>query len=127
MTIHGVGIDIVDITRFRALWDRYGPSVESRWFDPSELCGAGDRARRLARCLAVKEAVWKALAPTDIRHLAWHEIVARESPDGEVDVELRGRLRHLARDLGAGRILASVTVHGDIAVASAIVQLPDHR
>lgn len=122
MTIRGVGIDIVDIPRFRRVWARYGPSLERRWFDASEVDTQGDTARQLARCLAVKEAVWKALAPTAPAHLVWNEIITTRSSAGALGVELRGGLLLAADLIGVESILVSATTQGDLVVATAIAQ-----
>ncbi len=122
MTVHGVGVDIVDIARFRSVWATYGPSLERRWFDPSELEGPEEVPRQLACCLAVKEAVWKALAPSGLPHLVWREIVTTAVPGPVVGVELRGRVLGAAQLLGVGSIRASAAISGNMAMATAIAQ-----
>jgi holo-[acyl-carrier protein] synthase len=59
----GVGVDAVDVDRFRAVLERR-PGLAARVFTESELADAGrhgDRAERLAARFAAKEAVMKAL------------------------------------------------------------------
>jgi holo-[acyl-carrier protein] synthase len=58
-----VGIDVVDVARFRALLDR-SPGIANRFFTPDELAHCArskDHALHLAGTLAAKEAVMKAL------------------------------------------------------------------
>lgn len=62
--IHGIGIDIVHIPRFKKALDRWGDSLIKRLFTPEELTYSLDKrtpAQHLAVRFAAKEAFFKAL------------------------------------------------------------------
>lgn len=66
MNVRGVGIDVVDLARFRRL-TRHERLIR-RWFTPAErrTCdGAAQPVLRYAQVFASKEAVFKALAVPD--------------------------------------------------------------
>ena len=115
MAIIGVGIDVVDIERFRASLDRT-PGLAERLFTPLELSRP---LASLAARFAAKEALAKALgAPGDMR---WHdaEVVSEES--GRPLLELRGTVLARADDLGATSVHLSLS--HDAGIASAVVVL----
>jgi holo-[acyl-carrier protein] synthase len=64
LTVQGIGIDAVDITRF-ALWYTYSDTKLSRIFSPGEIayCHAcpAKSAERFAARFAAREALYKAL------------------------------------------------------------------
>jgi len=115
MPIIGVGIDVVDISRFGESLTRT-PGLAERLFTPLELERA--LASRAAR-FAAKEALAKALgAPGDLH---WHdaEVVAEES--GRPLLELRGTVLARANDLGVTSTHLSLS--HDAGIASAVVVL----
>jgi holo-[acyl-carrier protein] synthase len=117
VAIVGVGIDVVDISRFGESLART-PGLAERLFTPSER---GRPLASLAARFAAKEAVAKALgAPGDMH---WHdaEIVSQES--GRPVLELRGTVLARANDLGATSV--HVSLSHDAGIASAVVVLED--
>jgi holo-[acyl-carrier protein] synthase len=115
VAVIGVGIDVVDISRFGESLART-PGLSERLFTPSER----DRPlASLAARFAAKEAVAKALgAPGDMH---WHdaEVVSQES--GRPVLELRGTVLARANDLGATSVHLSLS--HDAGIASAVVVL----
>lgn len=62
--IHGIGTDIVAVTRVRQTWERHGERFAERLLGPLETSGftsSRDPARYLAKRFAAKEAFAKAL------------------------------------------------------------------
>jgi holo-[acyl-carrier protein] synthase len=62
--IHGIGTDIVAVTRVRALWSRHGARFAARVLaecERADFANAKDPARFLAKRFAAKEAFAKAL------------------------------------------------------------------
>ncbi len=124
-SVAGVGIDAVDIARFRRLLDRR-PNLTSRVFtaaERAEAAGQADPAPHLAARFAAKEAVMKALG-TGIGGFAFaHVEVVREQrpgrPGGPPQVRLFDRAAMLAEDRGVARWHVSLT-HTD-ALALAVV------
>jgi holo-[acyl-carrier protein] synthase len=115
VAIIGVGIDVVDISRFGAALSRT-PGLAERLFTPREL----ERPlASLAARFAAKEALAKALgAPGDMH---WHdaEVVSEES--GRPLLELRGTVLARADDLGVRTTHLSLS--HDAGIASAVVVL----
>jgi holo-[acyl-carrier protein] synthase len=115
VAVIGVGIDVVDISRFGESLART-PGLAERLFTPSEL----ERPlASLAARFAAKEAMAKALgAPGDMR---WHdaEVVSQES--GRPVLELRGTVLARANEVGATSVHLSLS--HDAGIASAVVVL----
>lgn len=62
--IHGIGVDIVDVTRFRGIIERHGNKFAKRILAESEYSTyseSKDKAVYLSKCWAVKEAFVKAM------------------------------------------------------------------
>jgi holo-[acyl-carrier protein] synthase len=111
--IVGVGIDVVDISRFEQTIERT-PGLVERLFVP------GERALRpasLAARFAAKEAVAKALGAPG--NLQWHdaEVVSEES--GRPVLVVRGTVAARAAELGVRSWHLSLS--HDAGIASAVV------
>jgi holo-[acyl-carrier protein] synthase len=125
MTIHGIGVDIADARRIRRLAERGGEDFARRWFGDAvaDGAGAGDRARALAECFAVKEAVWKALGVRGwTGHTPWPWIEVRRDAAGAVTVALRGPVAAAALRAGAGTVNVAAHSRGHVATAFAVVE-----
>ncbi|CAI9398917.1 holo-ACP synthase [Nocardioides sp. T2.26MG-1] len=113
--IVGVGIDVVDVERFRVSLER-SPGLVDRLFTPRE---AVRPLASLAARFAAKEALAKALGAPVGMH--WHdaEIVSEES--GRPLLEIRGSVLAQATDLGVASV--HVSLSHDAGIASAVVVL----
>lgn len=124
MTLHGVGLDVVDLTRMRRLL-QYGEVFTRRWFTDVER-GQCERATSLAEAYAVrfaiKEAVWKSLR-VPRRHpwpVPWQGIAAVSEPEGDRwRVVLSAIAARAAQETGVVAVLAGGRRQGEIAVACA--------
>jgi holo-[acyl-carrier protein] synthase len=115
--IFGLGVDIVDVTRFAAALQRT-PSLANRLFTPGEL--TADRPERLAARFAAKEALAKALgAPAGLR---WHDAALCTADDGSPHLELAGGVAEVAARRGAKRWHVSLSHDGGMAVAVVILE-----
>jgi holo-[acyl-carrier protein] synthase len=115
VAIVGVGIDVVDLSRFEDSLRRT-PGLAERLFTAAE---AGLPVASLAARFAAKEALAKALgAPAN---MAWHdaEVVSEES--GRPLFTLRGTVAARAAELGAVDVHLSLS--HDAGIASAMVVL----
>ena len=117
----GVGVDLIDVARLRALLERR-PAAEERLFTRAErdYCrGFSDPAPRLAARFAVKEAVGKALGTGVI---AYQEIEVEGGGRQRPQVRLHGATATAARRLGIQRIEVSLshTAAQAAAVAAAV-------
>ena len=123
--ILGIGIDLCDTNRVRDLYERYGDRFLGRLFTPRELerCRS---ARRLHECLggrfAAKEATLKALGTGLSQGIKWRdvELVAGESQPPRI--ALHGRAAEIAAQRGVGRIHATITHDGGLAVAVVVFE-----
>ena len=113
MTISGVGVDVVDIERFRESLERT-PSLRERLFTPAE---ATLPLESLAARFAAKEAFVKALrAPAG---MTWRDIEIVTDPAGAPALVLTGAAEARARELGI--ISTHVSLSHDTSVATAFV------
>jgi holo-[acyl-carrier protein] synthase len=120
MGIMGLGVDLVEIARVRALFDRYGDAFRRRCFTDHEWEYASrfrDPSARLAARFAGKEAVMKSLG-TGWRHLRWVDVEI--TGGGRPRVVLTGRAAERAKMLGVTEVLVTITHTRDQAVVMAI-------
>ena len=116
-----VGIDTVDIDRFRGVMERQ-PRVLDRLFSPAERAAIADRADPapgFAARFAAKESLLKALGGTP-RSWTWHEIEVLSVRHGEPRLELHGGIAAHARSTGIKRTVVSMSHDGNHAVAVVI-------
>jgi holo-[acyl-carrier protein] synthase len=115
VAIVGVGIDVVDISRFEESLRRT-PGLADRLFTAAE---AGRPPASLAARFAAKEALAKALgAPNG---LAWHDAEVVSESTGRPLLSLRGTVAAHAAELGAVHVHLSLS--HDAGIASAVVIL----
>ncbi|MGA8248710.1 MAG: holo-ACP synthase [Nocardioides sp.] len=115
MAIIGVGIDVVDISRFEDALRRT-PGLAERLFTAGEIARP---PASLAARFAAKEALAKALgAPED---LAWHDAEVVSESSGRPLLAISGTVAARASALGAVHIHLSLS--HDAGIASAVVVL----
>ena len=123
MSVLGIGVDAVDIERFRGVLSRR-PHIAERLFSAGEQEYArrsGDPARRLAVRFAAKEAALKALG-VGIGAAPFRDIEVVRSRDGAPGISLHGGAALLADKRGVQRWHLSLTHTSDLAVASAVAE-----
>lgn len=97
----GVGIDLVDVHRFRASLART-PSMRARMFTPGERAyaeQASDPAERYAARFAAKEAVMKAMG-VGLGAFGFHDVEVAREEGGRPWLVVGGAAEVLAADLG---------------------------
>ncbi|GAB2615369.1 holo-ACP synthase [Pseudactinotalea suaedae] len=110
----GVGIDVVDVTRFMLALDR-APRLRERLFTPPER---DLPPNSLAARFAAKEAIAKALgSPGGMR---WHDCTVHRVPGGAPRVEIEGTVAEVAERLGVTHWHLSISHDGGIASAIAV-------
>ena len=117
----GIGIDAVEVDRFRIVLART-PGVARRLFTESERAYGNrkrDPAERLAARFAAKEAVMKALG-VGLGAFAFHDVEVVRAPSGQPMLELRGRAEALARQRGVTGWRLSLTHTHRVAEAVAV-------
>lgn len=125
MSAVGVGVDLVEVERARAMLADKGAHVFERLLTPSEAeyCRSRpDPAEHVAVRLAAKEAVYKALQGSDeARGIGWRDIEVTRAPDGRPDVQLTGLAANRAKELKVRKVLLSLSHTHQAAVAIAVL------
>jgi len=127
-SVAGIGIDAVDIGRFRKVLDRR-PALAERVFTDAEradAAGRGDPAEHLAARFAAKEAVMKALG-TGLGGFALRDVeVVRAGGTGAgrgaPSLRLAHRAAALAADRGVRRWHLSLTHTDALALAMVLAE-----
>jgi holo-[acyl-carrier protein] synthase len=121
--IKGVGIDAVDIERFRVSLTRT-PSMRERLFTEEELAYVApkvDPVPSLAARFAAREAVMKAMG-LGLGAFGFHEVWVTRAASGAPSLAITGRALELAVDRGITRWHLSLTHSALVAVAHVIAE-----
>jgi holo-[acyl-carrier protein] synthase len=123
----GLGMDVFDVGRIEAEVRAGDRGLLEQVFTADEIADCESQRRpalHYAARFAAKEALLKALAPPAEGEvpLVWRDIDVRRLPDGRHDVDLHGFVRALAERRGVARILLSVTLARDVALASVVLE-----
>lgn len=119
----GVGVDVVDIERFRRSLERT-PSMRQRLFTADELASLAERVDPvpgLAARFAAREAVMKSLG-VGLGAFGFHEVWVRRAVSGAPELVVEGRALELAIAAGVRRWHVSLS-HGDaVAIAHVVAE-----
>ena len=127
----GVGIDLVDLAEFRRICEGFNATQEApcafvkRTFTPAELaqaCERHDACQYLAGRFAVKEAVFKAVAPLTQEGFDLREVECLDASTGQPVVVMDGALAEVYAGAGVSSILVSVTNETGYVEAIALAQ-----
>jgi holo-[acyl-carrier protein] synthase len=121
--ILGIGVDLVDIARIKALMGKYGERFITRVFSPEEIeycTRRHDAAACLAGRFAAKEAAFKALSADRFSGIGFKEIriIVRE---GRPELTLEGKAKEKAQHLGITGIYLSISHDKGCAVAMVVL------
>jgi len=119
--IVGVGIDLVDIERFRTSLERT-PSMRERMFTPGERAyaeTANDPAERYAARFAAKEAVMKALG-VGLGAFGFHDVEVQRADGGRPSLVVIGAAELLAVERGVVAWQLSLT-HTALSAGAVVV------
>ena len=124
MNVVGLGIDVVDVERIRAILERDQGFAE-RVFTPEEIALCEESARP-AECYAARWAAREACAKAlgGIPEGRWRDIRVVRRDEGAVEVELDGAARDRAAEVGVDRVLLSFAHERDQAVACCLALGP---
>ncbi len=123
MTILGIGVDIVEISRLNAAIQRQGQPFLERCFCAAEqaYCQSHrEPARFYAARFAAKEAVAKALGTGIGAQLTWRDIEVLRAEEGAPSIQLHGTGAETAKRLGVQSVLISISHSEHYAVANAV-------
>lgn len=121
MSVIGVGIDIVSVTRIADLLERHGDRFLERCFRPSEITESSNPTGRIAARWAAKEALLKALG-ADVRNIPYRDVEVVKCLEGPVSLVLHGRARQALEKVGGRKIHLSISHERDSAVASVLIE-----
>ena len=119
----GVGLDVVDIERFRTAITRT-PGLVPRLLTPAERAyceQARDPTERYAVRFAAKEAVMKALG-VGLGAFDWHHVEVVRAPSGQPSLVLTEKAAALAEEQGVTQWHLSLSHSGTVAEAIAIAE-----
>ena len=114
----GIGIDAVEVDRFRRALDRT-PSLATRLFTEAErdsVASSADVAPRLAARFAAKEAAMKALG-VGLGAFAFHDVEVVRADGGAPSLRVTGAAEDLAVSRGVTGWLVSLTHTASVAEA----------
>ncbi|MBK8480485.1 MAG: holo-ACP synthase [Proteobacteria bacterium] len=119
----GIGLDLVTVSRFARMIERYGERLLGRLFTAGEraYCAKyAQPAQHYAARFAAKEALLKALG---VPHgLSWHELEVVSAASRAPQIHLSGRAAEAARQLGITRLLVTLTHERDLAAAMIVAE-----
>ena len=121
--VSAIGIDAVDLARFRRVLERR-PTIVERVFTPGELVyarTATDPAPHLAARFAAKEAVLKALG-VGMGAVGWRDMEVVRADGGAPSLSLTGRAAELGDERGVTRWHLSLSHTDTVAIASVVAE-----
>lgn len=121
--MRGIGIDAVDIARFRASLERT-PKMRSRLFTPDELASlsaAADPVPSLAARFAVREATMKAMG-VGLGAFDFHDVSVDRLESGAPQLRVEGRALALAGSMGITDWHVSITHTDTLAMAVVVAE-----
>lgn len=117
----GIGVDVVEIERFRTSLTRT-PTMRRRLFTDAELAYVApmaDPVPSLAVRFAAREAVMKSLG-LGLGAFGFHDVWVERAPSGAPSLSVVGRARELADAAGVTRWHVSLT-HSDLVAVAYVV------
>jgi len=114
--IAGVGVDLVDLARFKASLDRTPGLLDRLFTDAERSLGVAS----LAANFAAKEAVAKALGAP--RGLQWHDVEVLRSKSGRPVLSVSGSVAAAAAALDVARWHVSLSHDAGMAVAMVVAE-----
>ena len=126
MSVIGIGMDLVEISRVERLMEWKGDRALKRLFTFREVDYAARRAqpaRSYAARLAAKEAGFKALAGSEVaRAIGWRDLEVVIRSDGSPTLALHGHASRRATELGVTRIHLTLTHTNTTAGAMVVLE-----
>jgi holo-[acyl-carrier protein] synthase len=121
----GTGVDLIEVERIAHSIARFGDRFLRRVYTDVEISYCSRKrgsAESFAARFAAKEAGAKALGTGISRGVAWNEFQVGRQPGGRPVLELRGRARLLANELGVQTISLSLTHTSSLAMAMVVME-----
>jgi holo-[acyl-carrier protein] synthase len=123
--ILGIGIDIIEVARIQASYERFGDRFLNRILHPNEISYCLSHkvpGPFLAARFAAKEAISKAFGTGIGAPLGWQDMEVGKKESGEPFVILHGAGKTLLEERGARLVLLSLSHTQQHAAAVAILE-----
>ena len=123
--IKGIGVDMAEIKRFTAAYDRFGSRFPERILSERELgefAHSRDPGRFLAMRFAAKEATSKALGTGFRSGVAPRQIGVVHASSGKPNLAVAGRAAELFAEQGIVASYVTLTDEGGLAVAFVVLE-----
>src|SRR5271154_7002340 len=123
--ILGIGIDIIEVNRIQASYEKFGERFVRRILLEGEIAyclSHKNPAPFVAARFAAKEAISKAFGTGIGAQLGWRDMEICKKESGEPFVVLHGRGKKLFESRGAKRLLVSLSHTENYAAATAILE-----
>lgn len=124
MSVIGIGLDIIEVSRIRDLLKRHGERFKARTFTTGEIAycdRCADPAMHYAARFAAKEAAAKALGTGFAEGVSWSDIEVSRAENGAPSLVLHRGADALARSKGVAQLLISLTHVKDTAAAQVVL------
>ena len=121
----GVGVDIIEVSRVREAWLRFGARFMERILRPAEIeycVRQSDPGPFLAARFAAKEAVSKAFGTGIGAQLGWQDMEIVRLTSGQPTVQLHGNGLLLLEERGARMVHVSLSHTASYASVVAILE-----
>ena len=123
--IVGTGIDLAEVPRIRASFERFGERFVNRVFTPLEIAYVQRKANRFERYaarFAAKEAGMKAIGTGWKGGVTWHDFEVTNLPSGKPTLRFHGVAARVAQALGVRNVSLSMTHTAEMAMAQVILE-----
>jgi holo-[acyl-carrier protein] synthase len=123
--ILGVGIDIIEVGRIEASYERFGERLVNRILLPNEISYCLTHKKPgpfLAARFAAKEAISKAFGTGIGAQLGWHDMEVCRKASGEPYVVLHGNGEKLLKERNGRVVLISLSHTQNYAAAVAVLE-----
>jgi holo-[acyl-carrier protein] synthase len=123
--IVGMGIDVAEVKRIRAIIESQQTRFLQRVFTPDEVAYCEqfkNKFERYAGRFAAKEAAMKALGTGWSRGVRWVDVEVVRQRGGRPTISLKGEAKKIADALGVKNIALSITHTADQAIAHVIFE-----
>lgn len=124
MTLIGIGIDVVEVSRIKSSLDEFGERFLTRIFTEIErdYCQRQKRPElHLAARFAAKEAIAKAFGTGIGKEIGWLDMEILRKPSGEPEVKLTGSAAQYSQERGVAQVMVSLTHAKHYAAANAVI------
>ncbi len=123
--IIGIGVDVVEIRRFRTVLERQKDRFTRRVFTPGEqeyCCARHDPVPHFAARFAAKEALFKALGTGWAKGVSWLDVDVCRKGNEAPFISLQGEAGRISAGLGVHKVHLSLSHTDESAVAMVVLE-----